>query len=286
MAQQAMDAAKQGNTEQAERSIAQLEQALDALRNAHPMTAQERAAQAQRQKGRQQMSAMQDLLGRQGGLLDHAQGRTREKARSGEESPNAGADRTQDSQVQQALRRALGEVMQQLGDMTGKIPPSLGEADRDMQGAATALKQGQDGAAQDAELKAIQALQKGGHEASQQLADKFGRGQQQGEGQGDGSGDQMYLTDDDGQDGNGDQAGSYGMQPGFTNGGTGRGRDPLGRRAGPGGNGMDEADDVTVPDKAGPKRTEEIEQELRRRDGQRTRPREELDYIERLLKQF
>jgi hypothetical protein len=33
-------------------------------------------------------------------------------------------------------------------------------------------------------------------------------------------------------------------------------------------------------------RTRAIQEELRRRGGERTRPQEELDYIDRLLKQF
>jgi hypothetical protein len=51
-------------------------------------------------------------------------------------------------------------------------------------------------------------------------------------------------------------------------------------------NGADETDQVTIPDKAQQQRAQEIEQVLRERGGQRTRPQEELDYINRLLKQF
>jgi hypothetical protein len=65
----------------------------------------------------------------------------------------------------------------------------------------------------------------------------------------------------------------------------GRGRDPLGR-TGPGGEGVDEGSDVTIPDQADPKRTQQIEQELRRRGADRSRRIEELEYIDRLLKQF
>ncbi len=43
---------------------------------------------------------------------------------------------------------------------------------------------------------------------------------------------------------------------------------------------------MTVPDQAAPHKSEAIEEELRRRDAERTRPKEELDYIDRLLKQF
>ncbi len=288
MAERALDAARKGSTEQAAQAMAELERALDALRDAKPMTEADRARAAERRKAREGVSAVQDLLTRQGGLLDHAQDRTREAARTGMGEPPPGAPapaseaRAADQRVQQALRRALGEVMQQLGDATGKVPDSLSEADRAMQGAGQALAAGRDGAAQTAEMKAIEALQKGGREASQQMAGKSGRGQQEGEGQGEG--DQVSLTDDGGDQGGEGEGDADGDQR--QAGQPGRGRDPLGRRIGPDGDGFDESSDVTVPDQAGPKRTQEIEQELRRRGADRTRRREELDYIDRLLKQF
>jgi hypothetical protein len=66
----------------------------------------------------------------------------------------------------------------------------------------------------------------------------------------------------------------------------GDGRDPLGRRYGNGTNGADESADVTVPDERERQRTQAIQEELRRRGAERDRPQEELDYIDRLLKQF
>ena len=62
--------------DEAQQRMAELERMLDQLRNAraeHGKAGQQRAQQ--RQRGRQQMSALQDMIGRQGGLLDHAQGR-------------------------------------------------------------------------------------------------------------------------------------------------------------------------------------------------------------------
>ncbi len=313
MAQRALDAARQGDAAQAAQAMAELERALDALRNAKPMTEADRARAAGRRKGREDVGVVQDLLARQGGLLDHAQARAREAAPSGSEPSGAeqgdasapGQDHAAssaqagDQQVQRALRRALGEVMQQLGDLTGKVPDGLGEADRAMQGAAQALGAGRDRAAQAAELKALEALQKGGREAGQQMAGKFGAGggQQAGtgnqDGQGDGMGDGPGMGQGDEQglgavlseDGT-DQGTAGGRGDGSEMDQAGRGQDPLGRQIGPGGEGVDEGNDVSVPDQGGPKQTQAIEQELRRRGADRTRRRDELDYIDRLLKQF
>jgi uncharacterized protein (TIGR02302 family) len=57
--------------------------------------------------------------------------------------------------------------------------------------------------------------------------------------------------------------------------------DPLGRE-----NGMDNYGNVQIPDQPDMQRAQEILEELRRRASERSRPRLERDYIERLLKQF
>jgi hypothetical protein len=61
------------------------------------------------------------------------------------------------------------------------------------------------------------------------------------------------------------------------------GRDPLGRYNQ--GTASDSAD-VTVPEERERQRTQAIQEELRRRGAERERPAPELDYIDRLLKQF
>jgi hypothetical protein len=91
----------------------------------------------------------------------------------------------------------------------------------------------------------------------------------------------MGLTLHDGQDDN--------TGRGWRNGPPDRsqaGRDPLGRRYGQGSSGADESADVTVPEERERQRTQAIEEELRRRGSDRMRPQTELDYIDRLLKQF
>jgi hypothetical protein len=262
------------------------------------------------------MSALQDMVQRQGGLLDNAQGRSSEPEpprhsglprpsdqqadKSPDEQKAAQAERNHEEQVQQALRRALGELMQQYGDLTGQVPPNLGDADGAMRDAMQALGQGDDQAAAGAEQRAIEAMQKGGRSMSQQMAQQFGSGDEQ-------DGDQ--AGDESEQDGQGDQAGlgqdgdprggdRYG--PGYDNrrgqrdwGGRRSAdrraddrRDPFGRRLNEGVSGADESNDVRVPDEMERARTRAIQDELRRREAERSRPQPELDYIERLLKQF
>jgi uncharacterized protein (TIGR02302 family) len=288
MAEAAREAAREGRMDEAQQRMAELERMLDQLRNARAEHGQagQRNAQ-QRQRGRQQMGALQDMIGRQGGLLDHAQGRAdaETRPRFGQPQPteptDPNAEREADQRVQQALRRALGELMQQFSDLSGELPPSLGEADKAMREAGRELGTGNDKGASGQEQKAIEALQKGGQEMGQAMARQFGPGQQGQDGEGDGDSAEGQLMM---QEGRGDGSGN-GTLPGAEGRADGR-RDPLGRHYGQGNSGADEGEDVTVPEERERQRTRAIEEELRRRDADRERPQEELDYFGRLLKGF
>jgi uncharacterized protein (TIGR02302 family) len=288
MAEQAREAAREGRMQDAQQRMAELERMLDKLRNARAEHGRDgERTEAQRRRGRQQMGVVQDMIGRQGGLLDRSQGRVDETTRfRGNRPPTQPADdaaqREADRQVQRALRRALGELMQQFGDLTGQVPPSLGEADTAMREAGRQLGEGNDADAGGSEQKAIEALQKGGREMGQAMAKQFGPqgGQDGNEQEGDGDGP-MGLTLHDGQ---GDDQG-HGWRSGPPDRAQ-QGRDPLGRRYGQGSSGADESADVTVPEERERQRTQAIQEELRRRGGERIRPQMELDYIDRLLKQF
>ena len=63
-------------------------------------------------------------------------------------------------------------------------------------------------------------------------------------------------------------------------------RDPLGRLMQDGTGGLDESGQTEVPEEMEQARTRAIQDELRRRGAERTRPKPELDYIDRLLRQF
>ena len=290
-ADEAREAARQGKMDEARQRMAELDQMLDNLRNARTRQDTDTARNNERrQRGRQQMSVLQDMIARQGGLLDHSQQRADDARRPDRTAkpPAEAADpnvaRDADRRVQQALRRALGELMQRFGDLTGQVPPSMSEADTAMRGAGEALGDGQDKAAGDAEQKAIEALQKGGREMGQTMAQQFGRGQggQDGNPQ-DGEGDDGSLGLGL-QDGHGDYSGR-GTLPGSPYQPDAR-RDPFGRRYGQGNSGADESQTTAVPEQREQQRTQAIEEELRRRGADRTRPQYELDYIGRLLQQF
>ena len=288
------DAARQGRTEDAERELAELEEMLRALEEGRNMRAEDRQRQQQRQRGQQQMGVVQDMVRRQAEMLDRGHRRAdaaeRERAQQRRQQPLTRnfqqppqpppqaapneqqlAESQQDSRIQRALRRALGEVMQQFGDLTGDVPAQLGEADRAMRDSAEALGEGRD--ARDAQQRAIRALTEGGRQMAQQMQRQFGSGQpgegeeEDGEGEGMAGGPQGGEGQDQAQE-------------------QGPGRDPLGRRTREATGGQDNASDTRVPDEAEQLRTRQLQEELRRRGAERERPPAELDYIERLLRRF
>jgi uncharacterized protein (TIGR02302 family) len=201
----------------------------------------------------QMMDQMEGLMQNQQELLD----RSFERAQRGE--PDSDTRQRQwfdeslaDSRLQESLRRDLGEMMRRLGEALGGIPRPLGRAEQAMRDARDALEQGQPGAAVDPQTRALDQLQQGMRAMAERFIERLGRAAQQGSGQ-------------------------LGVQQG-------QGRDPLGRRWG---EGIEEAlEGVRVPDELEVQRAREILGELRRRRGERTRPDEELQYIDRLLRRF
>jgi hypothetical protein len=206
--------------------------------------------------------------------------------------PSADRQRQGDARTEQALRRVLGVLMQQYGELTGKVPESLNDADIAMRAALQALQAGNDAAAAASIQNAIEALQKGGRSMSQQLAQRFGRQQDDGDDDADADGEEdgEQAGDQDGQatgpgDGPGPHHGRNRGRPGDRR--ADDRRDPLGRMLHEEGAGQSAAESgVRVPDEMEQARAHAIQEELRRRDAEKTRPQPELDYIERLLRQF
>ncbi len=297
-------AAREGRTEDAKKELAELEEMLKALQEGRqPQQNAER--QQRRERGQQQMGVVQDMVQRESQMLDRShqraegedrarieqrrrQQRDRQRQQQGlrwpPEAPSApGAeppadaqaqgqaqqDRGQDGRRQRALRRALGELMQQFGDLTGQVPEALGRADQAMREAQEALGEGQD--PRDSQQRALRALQEGGRQMAQQMQRQFGQSQP---GEEDGEGEDMAGD----QPGGGEGLDSAQQQ--------GEGRDPLGRRTRDVNGTADNGADTRVPDEAELLRTRRIQEELRRREAEKQRPADELDYIDRLLKRF
>lgn len=274
MLDQMREMAQTGSRDAARQMLSQLQQMLENMRSGAMAQMNQQQAQQQNQTW-EMMQQLQKLAQQQQQLLDQSfrqsqesmdqqQGQQGEQPRgrqnqrrnqNGQQNPGSPTLQKQAEQ-QEALRRQLGELMRRMGEQQGgEIPQPLGRAERAMRDAAQALQQGAPGAAVPSQTEAMEQLQQGMQGMAEQMAQQM-MGQQ---------GPAMM--------------GQQGQMPR-----QGRGRDPLGRR--PSGYGMQDSNDVKIPEQSELQRAREILDELRRRSGQYGRPQEERNYIDRLLKQF
>jgi uncharacterized protein (TIGR02302 family) len=205
------------------------------------------ASREQMEQSRKLSEAMQNLLRDQQQLLDQTFRANQDPAKRGQPD-QGGADQ------QDALRHRLGDVMQQLGDLGADIPDAMGEAEQAMRDANGALGEGDlDGAIQ-AQTRALEKLRQGQQQANQAMAQALGAG-----------------------------AGVVRVpgQPG-ANGQT----DPLGRPIDRNGSNGNDSEQTKIPTEADLQKARDVLDELRRREGQAHRPRDEHEYIDRLLKQL
>lgn len=152
--------------------------------------------------------------------------------------------------TQEAVRRALNDLIREAEEKLGKAPDSLGKAEAAMGQSSEALGDGRPGDSIPHQEAAIQHLKDGAQQLGQQMIQRL---------------EQMT-----------------GMT--FSQGRT----DPLGRPLGPeeGGDAPSPEDRVKVPSEFERRRIDEILKTLRDRSSDYTRPQEEIDYLRRLLKQF
>jgi len=262
---------RSGDKEAAKQLLDQLQQMLENLQMAQP-------GQSGDQDMEQALNELGDMIRKQGQLRDktfkQGQDSRRDRARGKQQGDQSLDDLQQDQQglrdrlkkLQQELaRRGMGQGQKgqkgeqgqqgQDGDQPGEAEDGLGEADSAMGDASGKLGEGNADGAVDSQGKALDALRKG----AKSLAEAMQPGD--GDGQGDGPGNRAGR-----QQSGGNQS------------------DPLGRPL----HGREFGDDLTVkiPGEIDVQRVRRILEELRRRLADPARPQIELDYIERLLKDY
>jgi len=258
--------ARSGNKDAARRMLEELQQMMENLQMARPGQGGD--------DDDDMMSALDelgDMIRKQQQLRDRTfrqgqdQRRDRQRGQRGQQGQQGDQQMGELRQDQQALRERLKKMLEELkkrgmgnpqdgqqGKGQGEMD-QLGEAGDAMGQAEDQLGEGNADGAVDSQGKALDAMRKGAQGLAQQM-------QQQGIGQG------------SGQPGRNGQARAQ------------QDTDPLGRPR----RGRDYGDDVTVkvPGEIDVQRARRILEELRRRFGDPQRPQLELDYIERLLKDF
>lgn len=247
----AREFARSGARDSARQMLSELQRLLDGLRSGFDAG----PARKDLVEAHKLMSALRELSRRQQELLDESFKRLREQRdganrNRGETPPPVDREAVEN---QESVRRDLGDLMLRFDEFLGGIPDQLQKAERAMRGAGEALEGNQMGAAVARQSEAAELLQRAQEAATEQLAQRLGAL----------AGLFTGDPDDDGEDAS----------------------DPFGRSPGGGFRGVG-GERVKIPDQMEVQRAHRILRELRRRAGERHRPQQELDYIERLLKRF
>ncbi len=219
----------------------------DTFRQGQQRRMQQRGQQGQRQQGQQGQRGQRGQQGQQGEGQEQAEGQDGQQGDLGRR--------------QQALRERLQELQRRMRGMGMQGEQGLSDAEQAMRDAEGQIGQGQEGQAVDSQGRALEGLQRGMQGMAQQMQQMMGQG--------------------DGTEQAGDQPGD-GTAEGRSRAGQ-RDNDPLGRPT----RSRDFSDGrVKVPtaDESAAQRARRIMEELRRKLGDPTRPPEELEYFERLLR--
>lgn len=266
--------AKNGQREEAKRLLEELRKMME---NATPMMAQpgQRGQQRQQQgqngqgnqQGREMMNQLDRLSRRQNQLLGESerQGRQQQPGQRGQQGqqgqqqgqqgqPGDGQWGENQGNQQGQLRNQLGDFMKRLDERGMPMPEALGRAERSMREAEEALRRGDPREASRSQRRALDNLQQGLGDMAEQMRQR-------------GPGNGQDIAEIEERERRSED------------------RDPLGRSDGNFGDSVDTGQDK-VPLELERQRSREILDELRRRAGEQARPKEELDYIDRLLKTY
>jgi uncharacterized protein (TIGR02302 family) len=274
--------ARRGDTAEAQRLLNELRQLLENLRQAQRQNADPRMQELGRQMEeldrlqreqrdlrdrtfqQQQRRNQQGQNQQQRGQQQPGQRGRQQPGQRGQEQGEGEGDEQSLEQMQQALRDRLNQLRERLRQRGMQEGEGFGEADDGMGDAQGQLGQGRPGQATEGQQRALDGLGR----AQQGMADQL---QQQ---MGDGEGDPMGEPN--------------GQPRGRANNST----DPLGRpqresqiNRGQEENARETLDPNNRQQLGIGERADRVLQELRKRLGEFDRPREELDYLERLLRQ-
>lgn len=251
---------EQGRMDEAQEMLNQLQQMLENMQVT-------KGEPQQGETGSEMSESFQDTLQQQQELADEnfqqmqeEFNRNQNQQAEGDQPDGGQENRSTDQQElsdrQEALRDMMNQQMQQLGDDDSEAGnaarQSLEQAERNMGRARDSLRQGRGGEALDHQADAVEALRDG----MRQLNETTRQGQT-------------------GQRQNGQPSGE-------TEGPDGK--DPLGRSTAKRGSAQGNKD--MLNDSLQQRRSNEIMREIRKRSGDRSRPKLELDYLDRLLDRF
>ncbi|MCA3594204.1 MAG: TIGR02302 family protein [Methylobacterium sp.] len=273
--------ARSGNMAEARRMLEELRQLMENLRSARRQQADPRMQELGRQieeldRLQREQRDLRDRTFRQGQQQrqqqrgqqnQRQQGQRGQQGQQGQQGGEQGEMTEQQLRdMQQALRDRLQQLRDRLRERGLQEGEGFGEADQGMGDAEGQLGQGQPGQATEGQQRALDGLGRAAEGMAQQLQQQMGENPGEGEGEGPG-------------------------EPGPGMRGRAENRtDPLGRPQANQRRDMEDGNRFDVPDRDSlqgsiSERAERVLRELRKRLGEFERPREELEYLERLLRQ-
>jgi uncharacterized protein (TIGR02302 family) len=248
MMNEARRMAQSGSRDSAKQMLDRLQQMLENLQAGIPTPMGQQGNQAQ-----QMMNNLGHMMQRQQELLEQSfqqqRGQQQGQGQQGQQGDGQQGGQPQAGQ-QERLRQDFGQLMRDFGNMMGDLPQGMGQAEQSMRDAVQSLNKGDFDGASDSQNQALSQMQQ-----SMQSMQKLMQ-QQAGANRGPGQRDPM---------------------------------DPFGRTTpredSAGGNSVNTTG-TKVPDQSEMERARQIFEELRLRRNDPQRPRDERDYLDRLLKQF
>ncbi len=272
MMKQIEDLAKSGSRDEARKLLEQMQRMMNNLQTAKPNQQQQQQTDEfseQMNKLGEMMRQQQDLMDRTFNMQRRQQNRQNQKQsrrdQNGEQKGQKGNSKNgQKPMSPEEFAKAMKELQKQQGDLQKQMQElqdglkglgldpgeKLGEAGEAMGDAKGKLGKGQSGKATGDQGRALQAMREGGQQMMQQMQNQAGEQGRRGE------------------------RGQHGQQ-------SRQDHDPLGRQSRS--RGPQLGQDTKVPGEIDAQRAREILEAIRRKLGEATRPKLELDYLDRLL---
>ena len=269
------DLAKSGSKDAARQLLQELQRMMNNLQMARPGQQQQR----QTDQFSEQMNKLGEMMREQQRLMDQTfdmqrrqqgrqqgqqQGENRQNQRPGQQQGQEGQSGQQEPMTAEEFAEAMKELQRQQGELQRQMQEmqedlrgmglnpgeKLGEAGEAMGDAEQRLGQGETGEATGQQGRALQAMREGAQQMMQNMQNQAGEQGRRGE------------------------RGQHGQQ-------TREDRDPLGRQSRS--QGPQLGNDTKVPGEIDAQRARRILEAIRRKLGETTRPKLELDYLDRLL---
>ena len=158
-----------GASEEAEKKMEQLKELTESMGDPGERRLGENGEMNQRQAFMQQIS---ELIDEQELMMEESFHQASRQGYASQNSPGAGMKHTPEDQ--ENLRKSLGEIMKEIGEVEREIPEELGRAERAMRQAVRELERGRMERASNAQGRAMEMMKRGSNELEKRMSGNDG----------------------------------------------------------------------------------------------------------------